>query len=65
MHKNQHKIGTDLRNFTKKDRQRGQIKFTKAGYPIHDYIKEMREEREALEYKKAQVVKVDPEDLKR
>ena len=52
MHKNEGKE-IDLRNFTKRDQKRGKIKFTQAGFPIHDYIKELREERENLEDKKS------------
>lgn len=66
MIKNKDKIGQlDLRNFTGNNRQRNQIKFTKAGFPIHDYIKEMREEREKREFKKSQqqVQHIDPKEL--
>ena len=62
MIKNKDKIGTDMRQFTGNDRQRNQIKFTKAGFPIHDYIKEMREEREKAEFKKSQQIYVDPNE---
>ena len=38
------------------------VKFTEAGFPIHDYIREMKEEREKREYKKAQKLKVEKAD---
>ena len=62
IHLNKDKIGTDLRNYTKKEKQSGKMKFTEAGFPIHDYIKEMRDEREKREYKKSLQVRVDPSE---
>ena len=43
MAQNKNVVGTDLRSFTGVDRQRESVKFTAAGFPVHDYIKEMRE----------------------
>ena len=43
----------DVSKILSSQQKRNQMKFTAAGYPVHDYIKEMREEREMTEYKKA------------
>ena len=63
MHMHKDKIGTDLRNITKKEKQSANLKFTAAGFPVHDYIKELRDEREKKEYKKSLQVKVDTTDV--
>ena len=43
MSQNQNKaIGKDVRPYTGVEKSRSKIKFTNAGYPVKDYIKEMR-----------------------
>ena len=43
---NKNVVGKDLRLFTGSERQRNTVKFTKAGFPIRDYLREMREDRQ-------------------
>ncbi len=40
------KVSADIKSFTAGESKRGKINFTDAGFPIHDYIREMREDRE-------------------
>ena len=51
-------VGTDLRLFTGAERKRNTVKFTKAGFPIQDYLREMREDRQ-LEKQLKQEEKLD------
>ena len=46
MKDNKNVVGTDLRIWTGSERQRNTVKFTKAGFPIRDYLREMREDRQ-------------------
>lgn len=39
-------VGTDLSLWNGSERQRNTVKFTKAGFPIRDYLREMREDRQ-------------------
>ena len=52
----------DVGKILSSQQKRNQMKFTAAGYPVHDYIKEMREEREMTEYKKAMQVVHDEDE---
>ena len=47
------------------DRTKNKIKFTKAGFPIHDYLKELREERETRDYKRSIRIRADPKETKK
>lgn len=55
----------NIKNFTDLENKQAKVKFTKAGFPIHNYLKEMRDEREKREYKLAQKIKADPSEAKR
>ena len=40
------KVSSEIKNFTAGENKRAKVNFTDAGFPIHDYIREMREDRE-------------------
>ena len=52
----------DVSKILSSQQKRNQMKFTAAGYPVRDYIKEMREERELQEYKEAMQVIHDEDE---
>ena len=47
------------------ERHKNKIKFTKAGFPIHDYLKELREDREKRDYRRSLQVRADPRDAQK
>ena len=53
IHSKGNQVSAEIKDYKSIENKRGRIKFTDAGFPIHDYIKEMREEREEREYKKS------------
>lgn len=59
------KVQANIKNFTDAENKNAKVKFTEAGFPIHNYLKEMRDEREREEYKNAQKIKADPAEAKR
>ena len=52
----------DVSRILSSQQKRDQMKFTAAGYPVRDYMKEMREERELQEYKEAMQVIHDEDE---
>ena len=56
------KVEATIKTFADYENKRTKVKFTDAGFPIHDYLKEMRDSRERIEFKRASKVKVEMSD---
>ena len=60
------KIGQEQRPYVSTERHKSKIKFTNAGYPMRDYVKEMRDERlEKEELRQIEMEQLDKKGLAR